>query len=156
MLYTKNKSYPKPLPFRIVLSDGRTRTDPTTFTEEEIIDAGYIAVDDPPELLENQSLQWDYVNAQWTVNTLTQEEIDANEQSKINIQWNNIRIQRDQLMRNFEWRYNRYDRETRLGLTPTDTLSELDSYMQSLADITNQEDPFNIVWPNYGADSDEI
>jgi len=44
LLYTINKSYPRQLPHRIVLSDGRTRTDNTTFTDAEIADAGYTAV----------------------------------------------------------------------------------------------------------------
>lgn len=41
MLYSYNGNTPSPLPFRIKLSNGFTRTDPTTFTEEEIADAGY-------------------------------------------------------------------------------------------------------------------
>lgn len=51
-------------------------------------------------------------------------------------------------MKNFEWRLDRYHRQVRLGLEPTDTLSELDAYMQALADITEQPDPDHIVWPD--------
>jgi hypothetical protein len=72
----------------------------------------------------------------------TQEELDAR-------QWDIVRQLRDELMQNFEWRYNRYEREVRLNLTPSDNLENMDAYMQSLADITNQEDPFNITWPEY-------
>jgi hypothetical protein len=50
MLYSLNGAYPKPLPKRIVLSNGTTRTDPTTFTPEEIADAGYIQVPEPPPI----------------------------------------------------------------------------------------------------------
>jgi hypothetical protein len=60
-----------------------------------------------------------------------------------------IRRQRDQLMADFEWRYVRYDRQIRLGITPTDSLENLDAYMQALADVTLQEDLNNIVWPSY-------
>jgi hypothetical protein len=52
-------------------------------------------------------------------------------------------------MRDFEWRYTRYHRQIRLGLPTTDSLENLDNYMQALADITNQEDLSNIIWPEY-------
>lgn len=60
-----------------------------------------------------------------------------------------IRIQRDKLMVDFEWRYTRYERQVRLGLTPTDNISAMDAYMQALADVTQQEDLTNVVWPTY-------
>ncbi len=41
MLYSFNGSRPAPLPFRITLPNGFTRTDPSTFTEEEITAAGF-------------------------------------------------------------------------------------------------------------------
>lgn len=58
MLYSLNGAYPKPLPKRIVLSDGTTRTDPTTFTSEEIADAGYTPVSDPPSTPPYHRLIW--------------------------------------------------------------------------------------------------
>lgn len=65
MLYTKNGSYPAALPHRILLSDGTTRTDSSTFTEEEIADAGYIAVDTPPVATYPQKVAWDGEN--WSI-----------------------------------------------------------------------------------------
>jgi hypothetical protein len=59
MLYSKNNSYPSSLPHRIVLSDGTTRTDSLSFTEEEIADAGYAAVDNPPQTSYPNRLDWD-------------------------------------------------------------------------------------------------
>lgn len=41
MLYSFNGAYPAPLPFRITLPNGFTRTDPLTFTEDEIGAAGF-------------------------------------------------------------------------------------------------------------------
>lgn len=61
--------------------------------------------------------------------------------------WDAIRIKRDRMMRDNEWRYYRHHREVRLGLTPTEELSNLDEYMQALADVTKQADPINIAWP---------
>jgi hypothetical protein len=41
MLYSFNGCRPEPLPFRITLPNGFTRTDPSTFTEAEISAAGF-------------------------------------------------------------------------------------------------------------------
>lgn len=60
-----------------------------------------------------------------------------------------IRRIRDEKMREFDWRYHRYMRQTRLGIEPTDNIQNLDAYMQSLADVTTQSDLNNIVWPIY-------
>jgi hypothetical protein len=61
--------------------------------------------------------------------------------------WNEIRRIRDQKIKDVEWRYNRYSRQIRMGVTPSDDIESLDEYVQALADITLQEDPNNIVWP---------
>lgn len=71
---------------------------------------------------------------------------DVNLQARV---WGAIRFKRDELMKNFEWRYARYEREVRLGLTPSDDLEKMDQYMQQLADVTNQKDPQSIQWPAY-------
>jgi hypothetical protein len=60
-----------------------------------------------------------------------------------------VRAERDRLMSEFEWRYTRYERQVRLGLTTTDNISNLDTYMQALANITAREDLTNLVWPTY-------
>lgn len=58
MLYTLNGSYPAPIPFRIRLSNGMTRTEPDTFTTEEIADAGYVEVPEPPVPTYPEKLDW--------------------------------------------------------------------------------------------------
>jgi hypothetical protein len=75
-LYSYQRQYPKAIPFRINLSDGRTRTDSSTFTAEEIADAGYTAVDDMPTVSQNQIVAWDSTNINWIVRDKTQEELD--------------------------------------------------------------------------------
>lgn len=62
-------------------------------------------------------------------------------------QWDRVRTTRYHLMQDIEWRYTRYDRQVRMGLPTTDDISTLDTYMQALADITTQTDPWDIVWP---------
>ena len=68
---------------------------------------------------------------------------------ELDSQWKIIRQERDTLMANFEWRYTRYNRQVRLNVPPTDLIELLDKYMQDLADITTQSDPFSIAWPVY-------
>lgn len=80
---------------------------------------------------------------------LSEKEIEDIRQREIQNQWISIRQLRDELMKNFEWRYTRYERQVRLGISPTDDISKLDEYMQQLADITTLEDPFNIQWPTF-------
>jgi hypothetical protein len=64
-----------------------------------------------------------------------------------NQQWTVVRALRDEKISAFDWRILRNQREQRLGLPLTDSIEVLDKYMQDLANITNQGDPFNIVWP---------
>ena len=61
--------------------------------------------------------------------------------------WVTVRTMRDALLEAFAWRYERHARETRLNLATTDSLVALDTYAQALAEITNQTDPANIIWP---------
>lgn len=80
---------------------------------------------------------------------LSETEINDIRQREIQDQWIRVRQSRDELMKNFEWRYNRYERQVRLGISTTDDLSKLDEYMQQLSDITAAADPFNIQWPTF-------
>ena len=81
---------------------------------------------------------------------LTPEEIEQQYQETITNQWNEVRAIRDDLMKSFEWRYSRYYRNERLNIAQLDDLTQMDLYMQQLADITLQESPFEIIWPEYG------
>jgi len=63
--------------------------------------------------------------------------------------WANIREIRDQRIAEIEWRYARYYRNHRLSLPQQDLITDLDTYVRALADITEQPDPFAIVWPEY-------
>lgn len=145
MLYSKNGSYPAPIPFRIKLSDGRSRTDPSSFTAEEIIDAGYIQVSYPPVVTNTEVLEWTGII--WNVRNKTEQEIEA----ELNAKWQEVRSVRDKLLLALDWKFIRYQSQVRLGLTPTDNIEALDTYAQALRDITLQSDPDNIVWPTLSA-----
>ena len=58
MLYSIRQQRPAPLPFRIRLSNGFTRTEPASFTAEEILDAGYVAYTEPAYDAATEQLLW--------------------------------------------------------------------------------------------------
>lgn len=142
MLYSKNGAYPTSLPFRIVLSNGMTRTDPSTFTSEELADAGYIAVDNfPSNVQNNQVVEW--TGTGWNIRDMTEQEL-INQTAR---KWYEVRSMRDKMLADIDWRFLRYQSQMRLGLTPTDDIQALDTYSQALRDITQQSDPENLIWP---------
>jgi hypothetical protein len=81
-LYSKNNQYPKPLPHRITLSDGRTRTDSSSFTAQEIADAGYMSVPDKPNANTWQTLSW--TGTEWKVEDKSIESLKQEKEQQIN------------------------------------------------------------------------
>lgn len=138
MLYSYKGNYPEQLPNRIRLSNGLTVTDPSTFSAEQLADAGYVPVADPPVLLQNQTLSW--TGTSWAVETVTSQDSTAQA-------WAAVRTVRDGTIANVEWRISRYFSQVRLGIPPQDDILKLDTYVQALRDITKQPDPHNILWP---------
>ena len=142
--YSYRGNYPQQMPFRIKLSDGTTRTDPRTFTDELIADAGYVAVSDRPTINnDTQILSWNSQLVDWVVTDKTEEQIAVETQAKIDAQWTIVRDQRDDylgstdilILRAFE-----------SGNTAN---VDVVTYRQALRDIPQtQTDPFNIIWPN--------
>jgi hypothetical protein len=141
MLYSHNNQYPRPLPYRIVLSDGRTRTDHSSFTLEELTDAGYVLAPSPPDTTQLQVLEWTGIS--WVVRDKTSDELLSDREN----QWHSVRLMRDKMLAAIDWRYLRLASQIRLGIAPSDTLEQLDTYAQALRDITQQSDPLNIQWP---------
>jgi hypothetical protein len=151
MFYSHKKQYPDVLPDRIRLSNGMTRTDKSTFTEEELADAGYVLTTSPlPYDTKTQSLLWDGDN--WVINELTNEE---KEQIKLD-KWNEVRRNREEMFKQVEWRFARHFSEVRQTLIPTDNIAQLDTHIQALRDITKQKDPFNIIWPMFETTQSEV
>ena len=68
------------------------------------------------------------------VEPLTAEEL----QNRIDTQWNAIRSQRNQMLKDSDW--------TQVADVPVDK-TVWATYRQALRDITKQPDPFNITWP---------
>jgi hypothetical protein len=143
MYYSYNTQVPvHSLPHRIRLADGSTRTNNTTYTEDEIISAGYaIITQEKPVPSRFQKVEW--TGIEWVLLEMT----DTEKQEVLDMQWKSIRIIRDQVIQELDWRIQRYLSEVRLDLPLTDDIRLIDTYVQELRDITKQEDPFNIVWP---------
>ena len=153
MLYSHNNEYPAPLPERIRLSSGLTRTDSSTFTAEEIADAGYVSVEDPPSFEEKtEKLIWN--GSAWEVIALTDEELAV----KNAAEWAEIRGVRDNKIKESEWRIFRYQSEERAGITThTDNISDLDNYIKKLRDIPQTYSSVgDIVWPDEPWESEEV
>lgn len=137
-MYSYKQQYPiENLPERIRLSDGSVRTDSSTFTDDEISDAGYVSVSNPPSITEKQLLNW--TGTEWSV-------VDNTEKATSD-KWNEVRNKRNKLISEVEWRVSRYHAFARLGKEQIDEIDVLDTYIQELRDITTQSDPFNITWP---------
>lgn len=72
----------------------------------------------------------------WNQTDATQEEIDV----KIQNQWEQIRVARNEILTQCDW--------TILPDSPvSSSIEEWKTYRQQLRDITNQSNPFEVVWP---------
>jgi hypothetical protein len=129
---------------------------PDRILETHLINTGYIAVGIPAEedilkdtLLEkvNLSNELEKTETGWKRKyvkvPVSEFLVDKRKEAKLSA----VKSKRDKKMNAFEWRIARYNRDIRNGNTPVDNIIALDKYMQDLADITLQEDYFNIVWP---------
>lgn len=137
MVYTNNGSYPAELPFRIVLSNGSTRTDPSTFTAEEIADAGYLLVDDPPSYEYPNKLEW--TGTAWLVRAPT----DAETHYK----WLEIQTECRRLLVNTDYKVVKAY-ETGMLIDHVYIV-----YRQALRDLynnTNNVDPWTVEFPVLG------
>jgi len=132
-LYSLNGAWPDALPFRVNLPNSVTRTDPTTFTQEELTSWGFTGPFTPPTYdLYTEVLEWD--GSSFSVRVMTPEE----RQVVIDNRWNEVRVERNRLLTDSDW--------TQLPDAPTDKTAWA-TYRQALRDITQQSDPFNLIWP---------
>ena len=132
IFYSHNGAYPVVLPNRIILSNGMSRTDKTTFTAEELSDAGWVAVSDPPTAYYPNKLDWDGTN--WVVRPPNQAEIDA--------RWSEVRSTRNKrLVETDIYIVRAYEQ----GIAPDPGWV---TYRQELRDLpANTADPFHVTWP---------
>ena len=130
-LYSYQGQAPSPLPEKILLSDGRKRTDVTSFTAKEIKDAGFTGPYTVPSFdEEHQRVSWDSETLSFVVEDISDEEL-----------WEKIRKVRDQFLAESDW--------TMVVDVPASVnFHEWEMYRQRLRDITNTvENPKDIVCP---------
>ena len=155
MQYSVNGDYPiTTLPHRIRLSNGLTKTDNTTFTDSDLVSAGITTVADTPSYNANtHKLVWNRETTEWDVTELSSDELSALTANK----WIQVRERRDLLLNRADQRVLRYQSEERAGITThTDSISDLDTYMQELRDIPQtNSDPDSISWPTAPGESAE-
>lgn len=133
-LYSKDGSFPSQLPERIRMLDGSTRTDSSTFTEEEIIEAGYVFVEKAPTYSYPQKLLWDGLN--WVVSDPTEQ--DTTEQ------WSSVRMECIKRLTETDYKVIK---SVEIGESPD---PDVVIYRQSLRDIynnINNIDPWFVEWP---------
>lgn len=63
--------------------------------------------------------------------------------------WDAIIRERDKRIRDFQWRFLRYQTEIENNIEPTENIDAMNSYINSLNRIIEQSDVNNIVWPEY-------
>ena len=131
-LYSYQGQEPQELPKRIRLSDGRSRTDSSTFTEEEIIDAGFTGPYERPEYnseIETQS--WNYKLKKWDTIAIPDE-----------VFWQKLRTERNSILKDSDW--------SQLSDAPLTSSQKTawSTYRQELRDLpANTEDPKEVTWP---------
>jgi hypothetical protein len=131
-LYSYQGQEPQELPHRIRLSDGRSRTDSSTFTEEEIIDAGFTGPYERPEYnseIETQS--WNYKLKKWDTIAIPDE-----------VFWQKLRTERNSILKDSDW-----SQLSDAPLTSSQKTAWV-TYRQALRDLpANTEDPKDITYP---------
>ena len=76
-LYSLQGALPAPLPARIRLADGRTRTKPSTYSTEEIQDWGYIGpIELPIYEWASEVVEWSADDLAYVVRPLSEEELE--------------------------------------------------------------------------------
>jgi hypothetical protein len=130
-LYSYQGQEPSVLPHRITLSDGRSRTDSSTFTEEELNDVGITGPYKIPQYdSETQRIHWNSETLSYVIEDKTDEEL-----------WEPIRRERNRLLAESDW--------TMTADAPENlNFREWEIYRQRLRDLPSfYEDPREVIFP---------
>lgn len=138
MLYSFNGNYPQPIGNRIRLSNGKTKTDSSTFTDEDLADAGYQLAPDIPARPDNVifcKLEWNGTDWEYRVEpTITE-----------------IQEERQKVLNAIDYLLEEARATRKLKKQNGESDVYMDQYIMELTNlIANVNDPFNIKWPVYG------
>lgn len=132
-LYSYQGQEPQELPGRIRLSNGRTRTDSSSFTAEEISNAGFTGPYERPEFdPEIETQEWNSELLNWETTPIPDE-----------VFWERLRNQRNYKLLISDW--------SQLSDAPLTSSQKTAwaTYRQTLRDLPeNTEDPKNVTWPS--------
>lgn len=134
MLYSYNNGYPASIPNRIRLSDGSTRTDRSTYTPEEIANAGYIQVADQPSVSYPNVLEWS--GTDWNVREPNTQEIES--------KWEEIKRSCQQILVETDYKVIK---AFELGIPLSQDWVTYRQDIRNIYNNVNNIDPWNVVWP---------
>lgn len=103
----------------------------------EINPSEFKVVEEGKPVWTEDSIRGKYITQVWNIRNMTTEE----KAQAVEEQWFNVRQQRNSLLYMSDWTHT-----TDAPLNEVQK-AEWATYRQSLRDITDQTDPFNIVWP---------
>lgn len=131
-LYSYRSQEPAPLPEKILLSDGRKRTDISSYTNEEIVDAGFTGPFIKPDFDSDiETQEWNIELCDWIISPIPDD-----------VFWSKLRK-----IRNFELSNSDWTQLDDASLTNEKKL-EWKNYRQELRDLpANTSNPRKIIWP---------
>lgn len=137
-LYSFNGEEPREIPQRIRLPGGYTKTDSTTFSEQDLIDAGYTGPYEKPDYDPfKQELIWDKETLSYTVRDFPTPPEPTEEDL-----WRDLRGWRNGLLSGSDWIFM-----PDVNITE-EKKQEWISYRALLRDLPqNTQDPTKVVWP---------
>lgn len=143
MYYTKDGCLPTRMPFTIELEDGTLRTNPSSFTDEEIASAGWVVAPEAPSgedfNYRTHKFQWNTETSTWDILPIPEDEVART----IEIGIRGIRSERNALLQ--ETDYIVVKAMERGESVP----SEWATYRQELRDLTDTDQhPSDIVFPS--------
>jgi len=131
-LYSYQGQEPQVLPYRIRLNDGTAPSDPTTYTDEQLAEAGYTGPYTKPEFNgEVETQAWNFEEQNWVTTPIPNE-----------VFWEKMRDTRNSSLSASDW--------SQLSDAPltSSQKTQWKTYRQALRDLPiNTEDPKNIIWP---------
>lgn len=142
-LYSHNNQYPTRLPNRLKFADGTTRTDSSTFTDEEIAAAGWVAVDYPPEVQHPNVLEWK--GTEWVVREPNEVEVHK--------RWEKIRQACQHMLEATDYKVIKA-MESGVAVDPA-----IVAYRQALRDLynnVNDVDPWTVEYPENPDDQEVV
>jgi hypothetical protein len=123
--------------------DNKTYTFPAVIPNETLSEFGVFEVSQTPkpnDYTKNISEGTpNLVDGVYYQNWVQTNASDSEKELRLAIKWSEIRELRNQLLSECDW--------TQLGDVTESIKTSYQSYRQDLRDITNQSDPFSIVWP---------